>query len=71
LAQEPRSRSPWRSVPRKNPIPLTALCYLLVVLIAGEVVTHYNDSLAALAFTWVAALPGVIALLMWLGWRDR
>jgi hypothetical protein len=72
LAEEPRTRSPWRAVLRKNIVPFSALAYLLVVLVVGTVVTHYYpDSIALLSFIWVAALPGLIAMLMWWRWRGR
>ena len=55
---------------RKNAIPLGAVCYLLIVIVASEVVGLYDsDSAAVLTWTFVAALPGVIALLIWWAWR--
>jgi hypothetical protein len=63
--------SVWKSVLRKNAIPLGVLCYLLVVYVASDIVDHfYSDAWAVFVSTWVAALPAVIVFLMrWLGAR--
>ena len=72
MAEEPRTHSPWRAVLWKNIVPFAALTYLFVVLVVGTVVSHYYpDSIAVLSFIWVAALPGLIGLLMCWRWRGR
>lgn len=64
------SRSVWKSVLRRNAIPFGVVCYLLIVYVASDITDHfYPNSLAVQFWTLVAALPAVVAFLMW--WARR
>jgi hypothetical protein len=70
VGQEPRSPNPWKAFARRNAFPLGVVCYLLVVYVTSVVVEHYYpDSLEAQGWILTAALPGVIAFLVW--WASR